>query len=1164
MGDTKHEGFLSRIFARRSPTPTAAEGEELARPTGIRQDAIWADNRHGRVLLLVDRVLSSRRCLIVTGYQDFLSALTIILDSAGDLEAREPNSIRVVFGTNFETSRTIGGAERSVSEEARAHFLGARGLAVNDLADLRAILALDAIERGVIAFRAYDADRASEELGRRPAMLHAKLFVSETCVLAGSANFSNAGMRHNLEFMDDVSAYPELAQARRDSAEAFWAMGVDWTETALEILRSLLRRVSAEEAAARAVTEMNGFMLWKVEGETTAGRPPQPFQSELVYEAAGTVYEHGFAFVEAPTGAGKTDIGKHLAAVLPVTHAETVSSAGERADQRRLGSLALVPASVLGNWSRKRPSNLSLVKHSMLARKPSEEREELDETNRMIRSSASMIVDESHRMSSRYLAPSARSLVFEQSPAIWTACLSATLMGNQGLDGLLAFHEKRSSIYVPPQITEAINAHMNKVRRRADLLGALERLENRLRDQEVQEDLFDRPDTLKAEIEQTRQIVRSEGLEPREVQADLAQSLAPFVVRRQRHCIGESADRRTDRFTYPTIRTDRRDTKLTEAQSRVIARIKTLSEAITTGTTLISSDPKRAGQAEIRFHDKSRIHIRNFLAVLRSSITFARIEWLRERDSETTDQRGRKSIGESLRNAERSSRRPLQVPPGELQEELPATDEESSTPICDRIKRLLKSSILEPIDETRAEEMMEILNRHGQVIFLAERIGVLDVYSRHLARMAKRDTEIFVVAPGAKLTKSKRVTQLRSGSEAQDYFSIDGKHKKPLQQRAIFLTFQMAEGINLQQASALGIIGITSDIKSMIQGLGRIDRIDSPHSRIHYYTFDLPGLVLSSDHKARDRVTSIALLSGVGAKDLPSELMEFSAGDVTGMIIDQIKRPRGLRPNNKFDMITSLKRRLDPVVLERVEYGRPKGLWGAELCLLQGQEPMTLLVITGENGGLRDSTVLPPRLIAIREEALGLEVIGEQAEAARLLDTAYTSTVAAGRHQHRPTLQEVQNTLGHLSEALGALTHWDIRPARTVSLLASLAAFLDPGATDGEGHLVFGHLTLPCLEKLAEVWASHLDPAWITAKQTISSRSKTGREIPDYLGIDAIVRCFLEGPAEGINRASENMQDLLTRCREASEGQSISVLDRVGVVFRVVPQRPTPNKRVEA
>ena len=94
------------------------------------------------------------------------------------------------------------------------------------------------------------------------------------------------------------------------------------------------------------------------------------------------------------------------------------------------------------------------------------------------------------------------------------------------------------------------------------------------------------------------------------------------------------------------------------------------------------------------------------------------------------------------------------------------------------------------------------------------------------------------------------------------------------------MTFQMAEGINLQRARALGIIGVTSDIKSMLQGLGRIDRIDSPHSKITYTTFDVPGLVLSSDKKGRDRIESIALLSGVGAADLADEYLEFSAGDL--------------------------------------------------------------------------------------------------------------------------------------------------------------------------------------------------------------------------------------------------------------------------------------------
>ena len=160
---------------------------------------------------------------------------------------------------------------------------------------------MDAIERGIIQIRVYDPELAHARLGRRPPMLHAKLFVGEQTALSGSANFSINGLRRNLEFTDDAKAWPDLASARREAAEQFWDMGRDWTETALEILRSLIRLVTPEEAVARTVHEATSFAPWCVAGETSAGRPPQPFQTDLVYEAAGTVYEHGFAFVEAPT-----------------------------------------------------------------------------------------------------------------------------------------------------------------------------------------------------------------------------------------------------------------------------------------------------------------------------------------------------------------------------------------------------------------------------------------------------------------------------------------------------------------------------------------------------------------------------------------------------------------------------------------------------------------------------------------------------------------------------------------------------------------------------------------------------------------------------------------------------------------------------------------------
>lgn len=1139
--DAERRGLLSRFFPR-TAQPVSSPLPDASGPSD------WADNNQRPVHSLVTKVVRASDCLIVTGYQDFLSSLAYLIDTVGGIGDRSPGSIRMVFGTNTDSSRQIGARGRPVAEEARAFFLGAQGLSVGDLADLRAVLAIEAIERRTISLRVFDPDVAQGVVGRRPPMLHAKLVIGDGHALSGSANFSNGGLRWNLEFIDDAAASPDLAAARREAAERYWEMGRDWTEEALAILRSLVRLVSPEEAVARTVVEATGFTPWIAKGNVSVGNKLERFQSELIYEAAGTIHKQGFAFVEAPTGAGKTLIGKHLVALLPVVHDQTVFSWGERAEQRRLGSLALIPASVFGNWTSDAPVNFKPVKHSHLSMTKASETEELDIISRAVRSAAGMIVDESHRLSSRFLAPSNRSLVFERTPAIWTACLSATLMGNQGLDGLLAFHEKRASIYVPPVITEQINAHFSRVRERGALVAELEAQKRKIEDQQRQPDLFETENVLQDKIERLERTVEERGLRLRGLQAELAGALAPYVVRRQRACIGESKQRRDGSFKYPTIKSERRDAELTDEQQKIIARIKQLAEAITSGVTLVSADPQRAAQTEIKFHDKSRIHIRNFLALLRSSITFARIEWDRERDTDA-DQRGRRSLGESLRQAEKQSRRPLAVPPGELKEENGDSEGTSDIPICDRLGRLLHHPSLDAIDAARAEQMREILSKHGHAIFLAERVGVLEVYANLLGGHRGRGPEVFVVAPGAKIKVGKKLRHLKSGSEAQEYFGLNGKKCDPMASRAMFLTFQMAEGINLQTASALGILGVTSDIKSLIQGLGRIDRIDSPHSTIHYFTFDLPGLVLSSDKKARGRVENIALLSGVGADELSEEIKEFAAGELTDLVLDQIRTQRKLRPNNYFDQVEALKKEVSDDVMRRVRDAMPRGLWGAELCLLASQNPATILMLGGRTGDLRNPHVQAPRLLLLREVADQTEISGDQAEAARHLLAAFRETKRRGLHLHSPRLDQASGLLANLAETLPNLTHWDIRPARTVSILASLARFLSGETAHDEGRSIFRDLTLPALEKLAEAWAQELDPSWIEAKQAISDKSAKGKTIPDYLGISSIEELFYAQPQSKLVEIRTRAEALLEFCRAASEGQSTSVLDRVSTVF---------------
>ena len=181
------------------------------------------------------------------------------------------------------------------------------------------------------------------------------------------------------------------------------------------------------------------------------------------------------------------------------------------------------------------------------------------------------------------------------------------------------------------------------------------------------------------------------------------------------------------------------------------------------------------------------------------------------------------------------------------------------------------------------------------------------------------------------------------------------------------------------------------------------------------------------------------------------------------------------------------------------------------------------------------------------------EIIGDQAEAARLLNAAFTETKRQGLQDHRPGVAEMSATLGRLAATLSHLTHWDIRPARTVSLLASLAGFLTEGSSQDDGQELFGKFTLPALEKLAEAWAHELDVFWIEAKEAVSQRSAGGGEIPDYIGMDAIYGAFSRQPPEVRAALRSTMESLSERCRALSDGQPIDILSRVAVMFEAKP-----------
>lgn len=117
---------------------------------------------------------------------------------------------------------------------------------------------------------------------------------------------------------------------------------------------------------------------------------------------------------------------------------------------------------------------------------------------------------------------------------------------------------------------------------------------------------------------------------------------------------------------------------------------------------------------------------------------------------------------------------------------------------------------------------------------------------------------------------------------------------------------------------------------------------------------------------------------------------------MTDMILEQHKKPRPLRRNNLYDLVEDMRRELPSDLLQTMERIKPQSLWGAELCLLVGKSPMTIIALGGRSPSLVESSYLPPRLLAVRAIDDRQEIIRDQPEVTRLLRDAYGETVKAG------------------------------------------------------------------------------------------------------------------------------------------------------------------------
>lgn len=158
MAREQADSFISRFLFRSSKErdqETVSAGAETAPAIDNARESelVWATNGDRSVRKLVERTLNGSDALVVTGYQDFLSAMSIVLSVRPRIASEPPKTIRIIFGTNTDNQSRFNGSKRVLSEQARDYFLETRGLSLRSLDELRAVQAYDAIKSGAISLR---------------------------------------------------------------------------------------------------------------------------------------------------------------------------------------------------------------------------------------------------------------------------------------------------------------------------------------------------------------------------------------------------------------------------------------------------------------------------------------------------------------------------------------------------------------------------------------------------------------------------------------------------------------------------------------------------------------------------------------------------------------------------------------------------------------------------------------------------------------------------------------------------------------------------------------------------------------------------------------------------------------------------------------------------
>lgn len=375
----------------------------------------WPDSQHFPLnikrestveSILFPDIKSSQSFLIITGF----TSLSYLIDLFGSNNTNLPAKTRILIGFEPNLRGRKNYELLGLNKEIKDYWLK-EGLSI--MQGGAVINLIEKIKQREVEFRYKNK-------------MHAKIYVGDHHAILGSANFSKNGLRYQDEANIRVAMSDEHQRIQYDAikqiAENFYEDAADYSSI-IELLKQLIRKVSWQEALARAIAEMiEGDWLDEYKNILTHLTQLEktklwPTQVKGLAQGVSILQNQSNVLIADPTGAGKTKLCASL--VLSLQH-----WLFEIGKHQKTESLIICPPLVVKKWNNEfrdfrklshKQTSMGLLSNATGLNKKNVERE-LEIAN-------ILTIDEAHN----YLAPdSNRTNQIKNNSADYKILITAT------------------------------------------------------------------------------------------------------------------------------------------------------------------------------------------------------------------------------------------------------------------------------------------------------------------------------------------------------------------------------------------------------------------------------------------------------------------------------------------------------------------------------------------------------------------------------------------------------------------------------------------------------------------------------------------------------------------------------------------------------------------